>query len=124
MSTNLQAVFDLILNRASQEGLSQAEMPTKLLIISDMEFDSACSDSTNFEVIKQKYEISGYKLPSIIFWNVNGQVGNLPITKKNDNVALISGSSPSIIKSVLGGEISPEKVMLKTLLSDRYKDIA
>jgi hypothetical protein len=123
MNTNLQAVFDLILGRALQEGLKQEEMPTKLLVISDMEFDSASDNSTNFEIIKRKYEDSGYKMPSIIFWNVNGSVGNLPVSKKDENVALVSGASPSIIKSILNGEIAPECVMLKTLLSERYKEI-
>lgn len=123
MSTNLQAVFDLILIRALQEKIKQEEMPTKLLIISDMEFDKACYDQTDFEMIKQKYFLSGYKMPSIIFWNVNGRIGNLPVSQKDDNVALISGCSPSIINSVLGGEISPFKVMEKTLFSERYNKI-
>lgn len=122
-STNLQAVFDLILGRATQEKLSQEDMPTKLLIISDMEFDQACQESTNFEAIKQKYSLVGYKIPSIIFWNVNGRVGNIPITQKDENVALISGASPSIIKSVLGGTIDPISVLNKTILSSRYEQV-
>lgn len=121
--TNLQAVFDLILLKASLTGLKQEEMPTKLLIISDMEFDSACSHSTNFEVIKKKYEASGYKMPSIIFWNVNGRTGNLPITQKDENVALTSGASPSIIKSILGGVIDPIGILNKTILSSRYEQV-
>ena len=122
-STNLQAVFDLILGRATQEKLSQEDIPTKLLIISDMEFNEACPESTNFEAIKQKYSLVGYKMPSIIFWNVNGRVGNIPITQKDENVALISGASPSIIKSILGGAIDPISVLNKTILSLRYEQV-
>lgn len=122
-STNLQAVFDLILGRATQEKLSQEDMPTKLLIISDMEFNEACPESTNFEVIKQKYFLAGYKMPSIVFWNVNGRVGNIPITQKDENVALVSGASPSIIKSILGGIINPISVLNKTILSSRYEQV-
>jgi hypothetical protein len=40
------------------------------------------------------------------------------------NTALVSGYSPSIIRSVLGGdELNPLAVMLKTINSDRYSCI-
>lgn len=120
-NTNLQGVFDLILNKAIESNVSEVDMPTSLIIISDMEFDMAISDSSsNFEEIKRKYEESGYKLPKIIFWNVNGRMGNVPVNINDKNVALISGASPSIVKSVLSGEISPISSMMKTLLVERY----
>jgi hypothetical protein len=120
-NTNLQGVFDLILNKAIENNVSERDMPTSLIIISDMEFDMAISDnSSNFEEIKRKYERSGYKLPKIIFWNVNGRKGNVPVNINDKNVALISGASPSIVKSVLSGEISPISSMMKTLLVERY----
>jgi hypothetical protein len=122
-TTDLQKVFDLILQRAILRKLSQEEMPTKLLIISDMEFDEACGKSTNFELIKEKYYFAGYKMPSIVFWNVNGRVGNLPITQKDENVALVSGASPSILKAVLGGKIDPLGVLNNTILTSRYEQI-
>jgi hypothetical protein len=99
-------------------------MPTKLLIISDMEFDQACGTRTNFDLIKAAYAESGYQMPGIIFWNVNGRLGNVPVKANTPNTALVSGYSPSIIRSVLGGdELNPLAVMLKTINSDRYKCI-
>lgn len=123
MTTNLIAVFNLILTRSIEVALPALEMPTKLLIISDMEFNQATESKTNYELIKAMYAAHGYVMPQIVFWNVNGRVGNVPITVNDKGVALISGASPSILKSVLGGDLSALSVMTQTLNSERYKQI-
>ena len=117
-STNLQAVFDLILRKAVDNKLTNDDMPTKIIIVSDMEFDSACT-TTNYSAIQLKYSQAGYKMPSVVFWNVNGRSGNSPVKMKDANTALVSGYSPSIIPSILGN-ISPYEVMMKTIMKDRY----
>jgi hypothetical protein len=123
-STNLLAVFNLILDSAVRENISQDEMPTKLLIISDMEFDEADSNRTNLDLIRDLYAESGYKMPEIIFWNVNGRAGNSPAQVRDKGIGLVSGCSPSILKSVLKGEIqSARQLMLDTIMVDRYKRI-
>jgi len=123
MTTNLQASFDLILNSAIRENIPSEEMPTKLLIISDMEFNTATRDnrSTNLDVIRAKYNQSGYVMPEIIFWNVNGRLGNSPAQVQDQGVGLVSGFSPSILKSILKGKVyGPEQLMLDTVMTDRY----
>jgi hypothetical protein len=123
-NTNLQATFELILDSAIREKLSEDDMPTKILIISDMEFDEATPRSTNYEVIRMKYRQAGYKMPQVIFWNVNGRTGNSPVQKDDYGTGLVSGFSPSILKSVLKGEIvTPVQLMLDTVLTDRYECI-
>jgi hypothetical protein len=125
MNTNFAKVFELILNKAIINKLSQDEIPRTILAISDMEFDEATDDTdTNYKYIKKLYEQNGYKLPQIVFWNVNGRVGNVPVTMRDENVALISGASPSIIKSVLTNNISPIKIMNNTVESERYSFIS
>src|SRR5690606_6017738 len=120
MSTDLNAVFRLILDTAVVNNVPEQDMPTKILILSDMEFNEASSTKTNFEVIKEMYASNGYKMPSIVFWNLNGRINNLPATQY-DNVALVSGFSPVLVKSVLGGEtLNPVEVMLKTVDKERY----
>ena len=122
MSTNLQATFDLILNKAKESKVPADEMPTKLLIISDMEFNEATSGDTNLNEIIKKYEESGYSMPEIIFWNVAGRAGNVPAQKNQQNVGLVSGFSPSILTSILRGKVkSPFELMLDTVMVDRYK---
>lgn len=124
-NTNIQAVFNLILTRAKASNLKQEDMPKKLYIVSDMEFDSAVEGSTNFEVIKQKYEASGYTMPKVIFWNVSARNDNCPVTEREDGVALVSGYSPSIFKNLLGDkDMSPISIMLDVLNSERYNKIA
>jgi hypothetical protein len=124
MNTDLNKTFTVLLDRAVAGKVAQEDMPTKLLIISDMEFDVACGIRTNFDAIKDMYAHCGYEMPGIIFWNVNGRLGNVPVKANTINTALVSGYSPSIIRSVLGGdELSPLAVMMKTISADRYNCI-
>ena len=88
-NTNLLASFTKLLEVAKQHNLSKEDMPNKILIISDMEFDQAASSGTNYHAIKDMYEQSGYAMPYIVFWNVNGRLGNVP-AQKNEFVGLVS----------------------------------
>lgn len=120
MNTNLNAVFTLLLSKAVKEKIKKTEMPTTLLIISDMEFDS-CASLSNYENIVEKYKEAGYTVPKIVFWNVNGREGNVPVNAKQKNVALVSGSSPSIVTSIISGkDFSPTGIMLETLEKKKY----
>jgi len=121
MNTDLQAVFRLILDVAKRDELPADEMPTKILIISDMEFDEA-GRGTNLDAIRAEYTRWGYAMPEIVFWNVNGRMGNSPAQVRDENVGLVSGFSPSILKSILKGKIyGPRELMLDTVMTDRYK---
>lgn len=129
MSTNIQWVFELILSVAKRDKLAQWHMPTKIVIISDMEFNSAnwsgCWGSwqkTNFQTINKMYADSWYKRPELIFWNVNGRLDNFPVQKEDNRTALVSGYSPSILKNILWGkDLTPMWVMLETI--DKYSFI-
>ena len=118
-NTDLVAVFRTILQKAMETQLSPELMPKTILIISDMEFDSAC-ELTNYEAIQYAYNNAGYVCPQIVFWNVNGRVNNVPVTIHNTGTALISGASPSIIKAVLKNDLNPISIMNKIIHSERY----
>lgn len=120
MNTNIQATFGLILRSATMNGLTEEDMPTKVLIISDMEFDR-CGTGTNLEYIREQYVNAGYKLPQLVFWNVNGRMGNAPAKFNEQGIALVSGFSPAILKNILAGVITtPEKFVMDVLNSERY----
>lgn len=119
MSTNFEKVFDVILSKAKAHGVPAEEMPSKVIAISDMEFNRCANGTNNFDSIRQKYEAAGYQMPQLVFWNVNGRAGNNPVKHNTQGVALVSGASPSILKSVLG-ELNPMSVMLETIGSERY----
>lgn len=123
-NTNLQNTFTVLLKQAKIHNLKQEDMPTKIIIISDMEFDEATIGSTNLEAIEKMYSDNGYELPGIIFWNVNGRKGNFPVTKEDKGTALISGYSPTILKSLLKGIVlTPVTIMLDAVDTERYRDI-
>lgn len=123
--TNLQKAFELVLDTAKRNNLKQEDMPTSILVISDMEFnDSDVWWLTNYEAIQQQYETAWYKMPRLVFWNVNGREWNVPVNMSQEWVALISGASPAIMKWLLGWEdFTPIWIMLKTLNSERYEQI-
>ena len=121
-NTNLTAVFDLILKKAVDNHLHDCDIPKTVLVISDMEFDY-CGEMTNFNYIKKAFETYGYTLPQIVFWNVNGRVGNVPVKMNDEGVALISGASPSLLKAVLTNEIHPIKMMNSVIETERYNFI-
>lgn len=122
-STNLEAVFRLILNAAVNNRLNPADMPAMVLIMSDMEFNSCATNNsaTAFTMIKNMYTQAGYEMPSLVFWNLNAQSDNYPVAFNQEGVALVSGFSPSIMKQLLSADgLNPEKIMLDTISSDRY----
>jgi len=127
-STNIQATFRLILNRAQEHKLSQDDMPKRLWIVSDMQFNQVegwNSGTTNFEAIEKMYAQSGYTRPQIVFWNVNGSSSDFPVSVGDHGTALISGFSPSIMKAVLSGDdtFSPYGIMRKSLDDKRYDPV-
>lgn len=125
-NTNLEAVFDLILNSAVENNVSASELPAKLIIISDMEFDRCVSNarSTNFKNAKAKFEAHGYNLPDIVFWNVASRNRQQPITKNKRGVALVSGCTPRLFEMVASGTMNPYAFMLEVVESERYAKIA
>ena len=125
MNTNLNLVFNLILNQALKHKVLPEDMPSKILIMSDMEFDQATRQSDSaIQMIRRQYEESGYTLPEIIFWNIQSRGKNFPVRHDESGTALISGLSPSIVKSVLGGkEMTPVSILNETINSERYSII-
>ena len=123
MDTNLHAALDKILRTAIEGNVPQEHMPQVLLILSDMQFNSCViHDDSAVEMIKRKYAEAGYTAPAIVFWNLNSK-DNVPVKYDASGVALVSGFSPAIVKSVLSSDMdqfTPEGIMLKTVMVDRY----
>lgn len=123
-NTDLQATFKMILETAVKNKVDAKDMPTMLLIISDMEFDQGVKGVTAHQDMAKKYEDAGYSVPKVVYWNVDAKsTKNLPVTVNDKGVALVSGSSPVIIKSVLSGTLSPLKVVLETLNHKNYDGV-
>lgn len=125
-NTNIEAVFELILKTAVKNHLPQEQLPVKLVIISDMEFDYCAENAsrTNFINARRKFEAWGYRLPNVIFWNVASRNRQQPVELNEQGVALVSGATPQIFSMVAGDDLSPYKIMTDTLLSERYAKIS
>lgn len=117
-NTDIDKVFELLLQTAEQERAKQDEMPSHLIIISDMEFDQGVysKQGTNFAGWKKAFEDKGYKLPQIVFWNVAGNTMGVPTTKFDNDVAMVSGFSTVILENLVNiDNYNPSMVMMKTL---------
>jgi hypothetical protein len=125
-NTNIIAVFDTLLKTAIKKHVPQKDMPNKIYIISDMQFDEAVKGGEsvrNFDAIKSTYDLAGYEMPSLVFWNVNAS-SDTPVTKAERGTYLVSGCSPSILKYAVNCEaVTPYELMLEVLESERYSQV-
>lgn len=139
-NTNVEAVFDLLLNAAIQGHVKQEDIPT-VLVLSDMEFDScaasnatsrmgwwgACMDKsaqkTLFENIADKWNRAGYIMPKMVFWNICGRTDTIPVKENEAGVALVSGFSQNTAKMVMSDKLDPYEILKDTLMAKRYEVI-
>lgn len=121
-NTDLARVFQLVLATAVSRGASREEMPARLYIISDMEFDNCVlgGDMTNFQYARELFERHGYDLPQVVFWNVDSRNMQQPVTANEQGAALVSGSSPRLFSMLAAGITSPKEFMLEVLNGPRY----
>lgn len=137
-NTDVKAVFDLILKTAVENKIDQNDLPKTILVISDMEFDQGMSsgysayanrykpgskDMSLMKEIQDEYESFGYKLPRMVYWNVGGRTGTIPMIQNDLGVVLVSGYSQNSVKMFMNGEENPEKALAKVLASERYAPI-
>lgn len=139
MNTNVAAAMDLILNTAVDHKLPQSDLPARLYIFSDMEFDACIVNGTFeenqrwftakslnkseiqtlFEEIEQKWRNAGYEMPQVTFWNLDARQNNIPAIGNKFNY--ISGFSMSQMEAVMAGKTALD-MMLDVLNSKRYND--
>ena len=124
-NTDLEKVFDLLLRTAVKNRVPQEEMPAKLYIISDMEFD-CCShaEMTNFRSAEKMFAAFGYVLPQVVFWNVQSRNRQQPVTKNEQGVCLVSGCNAQIFSMLKNDTLDPYHFMMQILTAERYAVIA
>lgn len=126
-STNLEAVFKLILKKATTDKVPAEEMPTHLIIFSDMEFNYCVEnpEENAYQMISAKYQKAGYQLPEIVFWNVDARNTNFPVKFDESGALLLSGSSQNAMNIVLKQVYeNPVVLMDEALSKDRYSHIS
>lgn len=121
-STNVEAGFKKILDFAIQNKIPQEDMPEILAVLSDMEFNQMQRGGTAFETVKALYAKAGYKMPTLVWWNLQSRGnGNVPVKADEAGNILVSGFSPTIAKSFMSGDgITPQEIMMKVIMDSRY----
>ena len=139
-NTNLEAVFNLMLQTAINNNCSQDDIPKTVLVISDMQVDQAVtfgySNSwdynwgdygnksgkirTMMEKMRERWSNRGYQMPKIVYWNVNASQDTF--LDDGPDVTYVSGASATIFKQILTGKTGMD-LMMDTLSGERYKDI-
>ena len=128
-NTDIEKTFMLILDTAVKNHMSQEDMPERLLIVSDMEFDGAtCTRkweyATLFDTISERFRMHGYKMPKLVFWNVASRTNTIPVKENDLGVILVSGFSVNIVNMVLSGETDPWFALKDVLDNERYNQIS
>ena len=131
-STDLNAAFNQILSAAVKYNVPESDMPKRMIVISDMEFDHGTGrgywgvskthtfDKTTRNIIAEKYKEVGYTLPELVWWNVDARNPQYPMTKEEMGL-MVSGNSPEIMKSIIKDEIvTPEQIMMDVIKRERY----
>ena len=129
-NTNIEATFDMLLNTAISNNCSQEDLPENIIVISDMEFDagtgyygrSTRNTKTLMEGIREKWARAGYRMPHLIYWNVEARQNNIPEDIGCGLVSYVSGMSPSIFETILSGKTGLD-LMFEKLDSPRYEVI-
>jgi hypothetical protein len=124
--TNLEAAFRMVLNKAIQNKVPASEMPTMILVLSDMEFNNYnVGGFTAQDMIEDLYELAGYTMPKLVYWNIHARGdNNKPVQFDKEGVALVSGFSPALLKNLLAGkDLSPYTMMMDVIGSERYAPI-
>ena len=137
-NTNLEKVFDLILATAVNNHSPQSDLPERILIVSDGEFDSMCDannilghygwassrtpvDKTFMQSIAKRFKNAGYKMPTIVHWRVNmSSKTALPFKMDDRGCIMVSGYSTNLLKMVLSDKTNPMDALLEQLNIPRY----
>ena len=136
-NTNIEAAFYMVLDTAIKNHLSREDLPEYMLIISDMEFDSAtyyysyenrsklhiskANAETVMETIEREFNQHGYTMPKLIYWNVDARQANIPASM-NGRVSYVSGFSPNIFTAILTGKTGWD-LMIEAITNKRYECI-
>ena len=79
---------------------------------------------SNFENAKAMYRLNGYKLPRVVFWNVQSCNQQQPVRMNEQGVALVSGCTARVFSQVMSGQMNPYANMLHTVMAERYAVIS
>ena len=72
------------------------------------------------KAFEELYEEKGYKLPKLIFWNVNSRTKTIPMIENELGVTLVSGFSQNVLRMVMSNKYDPYEVLIEQITNPRY----
>jgi len=114
-STNFVGVFKTILNHAIVNKVSEDDMIKKVIVLTDMQFNEAFRGNNPYQEVQQMYKIAGYKVPSMVFWNLRASKAAFPVAGDTPGTALLSGYSAELLKGVMENISNPVDVMMNVI---------
>ena len=130
---NVEAALDVILYAAIKNNLKKQNIPERLLFI----LDNKCKltyrskkesnnrdyflDDDDVKRIKEKWEISGYEMPKLIFWRIDAYKDNSRIIVDSNGFEYAFGYSNDIFETIARGDIITSRSLFDDVLNnERY----
>ena len=121
-NTNIEKVYQLVIDVYKRPDFKKEDAVDQIIIVSDMEFDClegrviAGDERSTFEYFKDEFSKLGYKMPEVVFWNVDSRNGHAPVEENEQGVKLVSGATKNILGLVMTTEsMDPTDFMNKVL---------
>ncbi|KKZ65859.1 hypothetical protein EMCG_08364 [[Emmonsia] crescens] len=117
-NTDFIKVFrHLILPLAVENKVPPEDMVKRVFVFSDMQFDQAQPNNAKYDretkkvekyqwqthqqIVEKEFREHGYEVPELIYWNLAGEAGAVPVTSEMEGTALVSGQSQALMKVFL-----------------------
>jgi hypothetical protein len=130
-STNFEATARLIAVRAETNHLTQEDLPTHVIVFSDMQFNEASeSNKTYDELWVSEFTKRGYAAPTLIFWNLAKNSTTHHTLADSDGFVEVGGYSVNMLSEIFNQADSSDKttepltpivIMERVIMKDRYK---
>lgn len=127
-NTNFVKCCKCIIQYGIDNNIEDKDMPKKLFVFTDMQFDEASPGEKSLETVYEHiisiYKKHKYTPPKFVFWNLNSDhKQSFPVDCSTQNTAMVSGYSEQLLKIFMKyDEFNPEFIV-QEILEPYMKDI-
>ena len=131
-NTNFVKCSDMIIKYGKDNNIDDEDMPKKLFIFTDMQFDEATNENdkekrgieTLYKTIVKMFKAADYTAPKFIFWNLNSShKESFPVNCKTEGTAMISGFSEQLLKIFMTYDEFKPDLIVEEILAPYLKEI-
>jgi len=131
-NTDFVKSCDMIIKYGKDNNIKDEDMPKKLFIFTDMQFDEATVDNdkenngieTLYKTIVKMFKAADYTAPKFIFWNLNSShKQSFPVNCKTEGTAMISGFSEQLLKIFMTYDEFKPDLIVDEILAQYLQDI-